>query len=234
MLKITFINVNIFDIVKIEIELVCSDFVSFLNIGNSLKVKIEVNMVCHCFFNAKMVELSKWVRIRRSNPQTLEYQRRHFFRMEYKYKRWLSYGVYYIFKFVCGIEYGESFLCKSKRVNFKFLKLFGFLDVIFQTLWEYLRSLGIPEDNTYYLGLCIAGKVTMKTKSFSVVSDSIFSHSCHNHGHVYEPHHWEAARQMATNSTHDFVLESLSNRRLRPLFLRHLSDLHFDQQTCRR
>ena len=28
--------------------------------------------------------------------------------------------------------------------------------VIFPTLWEYLRSLGVPESNVYYLGLCIS------------------------------------------------------------------------------
>ena len=35
--------------------------------------------------------------------------------------------------------------------------IFPFLSaVIFPTLWEYLRSLGVPESNVYYLGLCIS------------------------------------------------------------------------------
>ena len=28
--------------------------------------------------------------------------------------------------------------------------------MIFPTLWEYLRSLGVPESNVYYLGICIS------------------------------------------------------------------------------
>ena len=31
-----------------------------------------------------------------------------------------------------------------------------FAAVIFPTLWEYLRSLGIAESNVYFLGLCIS------------------------------------------------------------------------------
>jgi len=54
--------------------------------------------------------------------------------MEFKTKRRFSFVVINIFMFLGGIEYA----------------------VIFPTLWEYLRSLGVPESNVYYLGLCIS------------------------------------------------------------------------------
>ena len=30
--------------------------------------------------------------------------------------------------------------------------------IVFPTLWEYLQSLGVPSSQTFYLGLCFAGK----------------------------------------------------------------------------
>ena len=45
-----------------------------------------------------------------------------------------SYLVIHLFMFLSGVEYA----------------------VIFPTLWEYLQSLGVPEDQTYWLGLCLA------------------------------------------------------------------------------
>jgi MFS family permease len=36
------------------------------------------------------------------------------------------------------------------------LTTLDFAAIVFPTLWEYLKSLGVPEGETYYLGLCIA------------------------------------------------------------------------------
>ena len=49
-------------------------------------------------------------------------------------KRQRSFLVIHAFMFLSGLEYA----------------------VIFPTLWEYLQSLGVAEDQTYWLGLCLA------------------------------------------------------------------------------
>ena len=33
------------------------------------------------------------------------------------------------------------------------------LAIVFPTLWEYLQSLGVAPSQTFYLGLCVAGKI---------------------------------------------------------------------------
>ena len=45
-----------------------------------------------------------------------------------------SYIVIHLFMFLSGVEYA----------------------VIFPTLWEYLQSLGVSADQTYWLGLCLS------------------------------------------------------------------------------
>ena len=49
-------------------------------------------------------------------------------------KKQLSYGVIHLFMFLSGVEYA----------------------VIFPTLWEYLQSLGVPPEQTYWLGICLS------------------------------------------------------------------------------
>ena len=49
-------------------------------------------------------------------------------------RKHLSYSVIHIFMFLSGVEYA----------------------VIFPTLWEYLQSLGVPPDQTWWLGVCLS------------------------------------------------------------------------------
>jgi len=54
--------------------------------------------------------------------------------MELKHKVWLSHCVIHMFMLISGLEYA----------------------VIFPTLWQYLLSLGVPQEDTYWMGLTMA------------------------------------------------------------------------------
>ena len=75
--------------------------------------------------------------------------------MEFKTKRRSSFIVINIFMFLGGIEYGKLVVIQILSLIYHVTILIA--AVIFPTLWEYLRSLGVPEADVYYLGLCISG-----------------------------------------------------------------------------
>ena len=60
------------------------------------------------------------------------------------------------------VEVGPSFLFK-RRCSFSVIYGYMFLAgieyaIVFPTLWEYLKSLGVKESQTFYLGLSISCK----------------------------------------------------------------------------
>ena len=64
----------------------------------------------------------------------------------------------------------------SKRQR-SFLVIYAFMFLlcleyafIFPTMWEYLQSLGVQEDQTYWLGLCLAAMTVTDMLSGLVIS----------------------------------------------------------------
>lgn len=70
--------------------------------------------------------------------------------------------------FSCSLE-ELNMVSWNKPQKFFIPTIFILLAVIFPTLWEYLRSLGVPESNVYYLGLCISGKKHAETWNFEAI-----------------------------------------------------------------
>ena len=83
-------------------------------------------------------------------------------------KRQRSFLVIHVFMFLSGLEYA----------------------VIFPTLWEYLQSLGVPEDQTYWLGICLASMTVTDMVSGLVIGRVMDRRSLRLGRQLLQKLHW--------------------------------------------